>query len=161
MSLSFIIHTNARWSNFESTHRWGRYVRKVKETWANHQEEYSTWSDPIMAKEHVWTPICHFAMSVTFWNTTMHLMKHKGVWHGQQLGHVVIYLVYVTNPQMFVGWLHGHMWGMPFTLTIQWCIGTMTFYAYLVVDVTRNVSLVSTPYMWHISYTCLEVKAWR
>jgi len=25
-------------------------VRKVRETRANHQEEYSTWSDPIMAK---------------------------------------------------------------------------------------------------------------
>ncbi len=26
-----------------------------------------------------------------------------------KMGHDVIYLVYVTNPQMFVGWLHAHV----------------------------------------------------
>ena len=141
-----------------STHWSSRCVRKVRETRVNRQEEYSTWSDPIMAKEQVWTPICQYTMSVICWNTTMHLMKHKCVWHGQQLGPTVIYLVYVTNPQMFVGWLHGHRLGKPLTLSIRWCIGIMTFYAYLVVDVTRDVSLVSTPYMWQISYTYFDVK---
>ena len=29
-----------------------------------HQGVYSTWSDPIMAKEQVWTPICSFTTSV-------------------------------------------------------------------------------------------------
>ena len=59
MSLSSTIHTNTRWGYFWSTHQRGRYVREVKGTWANHQEEYSTWSDPIMANEQIWTLICH------------------------------------------------------------------------------------------------------
>jgi hypothetical protein len=34
----------------------------------------------------------------------------------------------------------------------------MTFYAYVLVEVTRNISLVGTPYMWWKSYMCFEVK---
>ena len=131
---------------------------KVRETRTHHQGEYSTWSDRIMAKEQVWTPICSFTMSVIIWNTMMHFKWTKCVQHGWQLSYDVIYLVYISNLQMFVGWLHGHRWGKPFTLSIQWCIVIVTFYAYLLVEVTRNISLVSTPYMWWISYMCFEVK---
>ena len=34
----------------------------------------------------------------------------------------------------------------------------MTFYAYLLVEVTRNISIVSTPYMWWIRYMYFVVK---
>ena len=34
----------------------------------------------------------------------------------------------------------------------------MTFCAYLLVEVIRNISIVSTPYMRWISYMCFEVK---
>ena len=42
---------------------------------------------------------------------------------------------------LFVGRLYEHMWGMPFTPSIQWCIVILTFYAFPVVEVTRNLSL--------------------
>jgi hypothetical protein len=142
--------------SFVYTHLGSRYMLKLRETMIHHREEYFTRSDPIMAKEHVWTPIGRFTTSVVTWNFMMHWKWTKCVRHEWQLD--VIYLVYVTNPQMFVGWLHGHMWGMPFTLSIQWCIVIMTFYAYLLVEVTMNISIVSTPYMWWISYMSFEVK---
>ena len=41
---------------------------------------------------------------------------------------------------------------------MQWCTMIMTFYASLLVEVTRNISLVSTPYTWWISYVYFEVK---
>ena len=34
----------------------------------------------------------------------------------------------------------------------------MTIYAYLLVEVTRNISIVSTQYTWWISYIYFEVK---
>jgi hypothetical protein len=74
------------------------------------------------------------------------------------IGPVVIYLLYVTNPQMLVGWLHGHMLGMPFTLSIQWCIVVLTSYAYLLVEVTKNISIINTPCMWWIRYMYHVVK---
>ena len=124
---------------------------------ANHQEEYCTWSNPIMAKEQFWTPICCIAMIVVIWNTSMHLKWIKCVRHGWQLRHAIVHLVYVTNPQMFVGWLHGHRWGKPFTPSIQWCSVILTFYTFSLVGVTRNISLVSLYTLW-ISYRYFEVK---
>ena len=47
---------------------------------------------------------------------------------------------------------------MPFTLSIQWCIVILTSYAYLLVEATRNISIVTTLYMWWIRYMCLVVK---
>ena len=84
-----------------------------------------TWSSIIMAKEHVWTLNCHFAMSEIVWNTTMHLNFVHDEWHGWQLGLVIIYPVYVTNPQVFVAWLHDHKWGMTFTSSTR----AMMYYA--------------------------------
>ena len=61
----------------------------------------------------------HSFMSEVVWNNTLHLNYVMGVWHGWQLGLVAIYLVYAIKPQMVVGWLYGHMWGMPFTLSTR------------------------------------------
>ena len=137
---------------------WGsRYVLKVRETRAHHQEDYSTWSNPIMAKnmfEHPYV-ILQGVLYLKYYNTIEWIMCMR---HGWQLGHDVIYLVYITNPQMFVGWLHGHMWEKPFPPSIWWCIVIMTFYVFMLVEVTRNTSLGSAPYTWWIDYRYFEVK---
>ena len=139
--------------------RWGgRYVLNVRETRANHLKEYSTWSNPIMAKEQVVNThmlSCNECYDLKYCNAfEMDLSVCK---HGYQLGFVVIYLVFVTNPQMFVGWLHGDMWCKPFTPSIQWCIVILMFHAFLLVEVTRNIFLVSIAYTWWISYRYFEV----
>jgi hypothetical protein len=57
-------------------------VRKVRETRANHQEEYSTWSDPIMAKNMFGVmSICNECYILKYYyafDEFMHLM-HKCV----------------------------------------------------------------------------------
>ena len=47
---------------------------------------------------------------------------------------------------------------MPFTLATQWCIVILTSYAYLLVEDTRNISIVTTTCMWWIRYMNLVVK---
>ena len=108
----------------------------MREIRVNQQEEYSTWSNSIMAKEHVWTLICHLQ-----WVYYINLNYIEGVWHGWQLSFVVIYLVHVTKPQMFVDGLYGHMWGKPFTPFNTYKIMLMRFYAMLLLEVTKNFYL--------------------
>ena len=98
---------------------WRSYVKP--------QEEWSTWSYPIMEKERVWTFICHLAMTGVVWYTTMHLNFVSVVEHGWQSNPIVIYLAYMTNPRIFVGWWHGHNEASPSsTHTMMYCAHTTT-----------------------------------
>ena len=57
----YTIHASERRSHIVHTYRGSRYKLHVGEVRINFLE-YSTWSYPIMEKEHVQTLICHLAM---------------------------------------------------------------------------------------------------
>ena len=95
-----------------------------------------------MAKGQVWTLICHLATIGDIRSTIMHLNYIKRVWHGWQLIPFVIYLMYMTNPQMFICWLHGHEWCPSHPQQIQWYVVILTVYATLLDEVISKYSML-------------------